>query len=222
MSIQTPAANAAASSEGLLSSLRWRIATKKFDPAKKIPETQWSALEESLVLAPSSYGLQAWKFFVVDDAALRAKLKSAAWGQGQITDADKLVVFAVKKDFGAADVERYVERISEIRRLPMLALEGYKKTMLASAALPPDKVQAWLIRQVYIALGVFLTSAAALGVDACPMEGFDKDKFDEILGLPAKGWSSVVLATAGYRAADDAYAAQAKVRFAKSEVVAHL
>ena len=109
-----------------------------------------------------------------------------------------------------------------MRRLPREVLEGYRKTMLASAALPPEKVSAWLIRQVYIALGVFLTSAAALGVDACPMEGFDKEKFDEILGLPAKGYNSVVLAAAGVRASDDAYAAQTKVRFAKGDVIAHL
>jgi nitroreductase len=222
MTIQTPAANAAATPEALLASLRWRIATKKFDPAKKIPDARWSALEDALVLSPSSYGLQPWKFFVVDDPALRAKLKAASWDQSQIVDADKLVVFAVKKDFGAADVERYVERISEVRRLPLLALEGYKKMMLASASLPPEKVHAWLIRQVYISLGVFLTTAAALGVDACPMEGFDTNKYDDILGLTAKGWNAVVVATAGYRAADDAYAAQAKVRYAKNEVVAHL
>jgi nitroreductase len=222
MSITAPAANAATTPDSLTTSLRWRIATKKFDPAKKIPADRWAALEEALVLSPSSYGLQPWKFFVVDDAALREKLKPVAYGQTQITDADKLVVFAVKKDFGAADVERFVERISEVRRLPKEALEGYKKMMLASASLPPEKVAAWLIRQVYIALGVFLTSAAALGVDACPMEGFDKDKFDEILGLPAKGYNSVVIATAGYRAADDAYAAQKKVRFATEEVVAHI
>ena len=222
MPITANAVNAAASPEGLLASLRWRVATKKFDPAKKLSGAQWAALEEALVLAPSSYGLQAWKFFVVDDPALRAKLQPLSYGQTQIVDADKLVVFAVKKDFGAADVERYVERISEVRRLPISALEGYKKMMLASAGLPPEKVAAWLTRQVYIALGVFLTSAAALGVDACPMEGFDKDKYDELLGLPAKGWNSVVIATVGHRAPDDAYASQAKVRFAKNDVVEHL
>jgi nitroreductase len=222
MPITASSVNAAASPEALLASLRWRIATKKFDPTKKISDAQWAALEEALVLAPSSYGLQAWKFFVVDDPALRAKLQPLSYGQGQIVDADKLVVFAVKKDFGAADVERYVERISEVRRLPVAALEGYKKTMLASAALPPEKVAAWLTRQVYIALGVFLTSAAALGVDACPMEGFDKDRYDELLGLPALGYNSIVVAAAGHRAPDDAYATQAKVRFVKNDVVAHL
>jgi nitroreductase len=222
MPITAPAANAATTPDSLLTSLRWRVATKKFDAAKKIPAERWAALEESLVLAPSSYGLQAWKFFVVEDPALRAKLKGHSWEQSQIVDADKLVVLAVKKDFGAADVERFVERISEVRKLPVTALEPYKKMMLASAALPPEKVEAWLTRQVYIALGVFLTSAAALGVDACPMEGFDKDKYDELLGLHAKGYKSVVVATAGYRAADDAYATQAKVRFAKDQVVERL
>lgn len=222
MSITAPAANAATTPDSLTTSLRWRIATKKFDPTKKIPADRWAALEEALVLSPSSYGLQPWKFFVVNDPALRDALKEASWKQSQITDADKLVVFAVKKDFGAADVERFVERISEVRRLPKEVLADYKKMMLASASLPPEKVAAWLIRQVYIALGVFLTSAAALGVDACPMEGFDKDKYDEVLGLPAKGYNAVVVATAGYRAADDAYAAQKKVRFAKEEVVAHI
>jgi nitroreductase len=222
MSVTTPALNAATSPEALLAGLRRRYAVKKFDPAGKIPDAAWSALEEALVLAPSSYGLQPWKFFVVEDPGLRAKLKPASWEQTQITDAHKLVVFAVKKDFGAADVERFVERISEVRRIPKEMLDGYKKMMLASAALPPEKVAAWLIRQVYIALGVFLTSASALGVDACPMEGFDKDQYDAILDLPAKGYNAVVVATAGVRSADDAAASQAKVRFAKSEVVAHL
>ncbi|MDE2142412.1 MAG: NAD(P)H-dependent oxidoreductase [Elusimicrobia bacterium] len=215
----TATANAAATPDALVASLRRRYAVKKFDPAGQIPAAVWTALEEALVLSPSSYGLQPWKFFVVENPALRAKLKSASWEQTQITDAHKLVVFAVKKDFGAADVERFIERIAEVRRLPKEALESYKKMMLASASLPPEKVAAWLIRQVYIALGVFLSTAAALGVDACPMEGFDKDKYDEILGLTAKGYNAVVVATAGVRAADDAAASQLKVRFPKTEVI---
>lgn len=222
MPVTAPAANAATTPDSLLTSLRWRAAVKKYDPAKKIPAERWAALEEAMVLAPSSYGLQAMKFFVIEDPATRAKLSEAGYGQSQILSADKLVVFAVKKDFGAADVERYVERISEVRRLPALALEPFKKTMLASASLPPEKVAAWLTRQVYIALGVFVASAAALGVDASPMEGFDKDKYDEILGLPAKGYNAVVIAAAGYRADDDAYSAQKKVRFPKEQLVERL
>ncbi len=218
----TAAAEKAMTPETLVSALNWRYAVKKFDAAGRIPADRWAALEQSLLLSPSSYGLQAWKFLVVEDKALRAKLRPASWGQTQITDADKLVVFLVKKDAGAADVQRFVDRISEVRRVPAEALEGYKQTMLQSVSLPPEKVEAWLTRQVYIALGNFLTSAAVLGVDACPMEGFDKDKYDEILGLHAKGWKAVVVATAGVRASDDAYAKNAKVRFPLSEVVERL
>lgn len=208
--------------ETLVAALKWRYAVKKFDESGRIPAAQWAALEESLALSPSSYGLQAWKFLVVDDKALRAKLKPASWDQSQITGADKLVVFLVKKDAGAADVQRFVDRLSEVRRVPAEMLEDYKQMMLKSVSLPPEKVEAWLTRQVYIALGNFLTSAALLGVDACPMEGFDKDKYDEILGLHAKGWKSVVVATAGLRASDDAYGKNAKVRFPLSEVVEHV
>lgn len=219
MTVTAPAATAALSPDALLTSLRWRIATKKFDAARNIPAPLWSALEESLVLAPSSYGLQPYKFFVVEEKALRAKLQSASWGQTQIVDADKLVVFAVKKDLGPDHVDRFIERISEVRRMPKEALEPYKKMMLGSVSQEPARVQAWAVRQVYIALGVFLTSAAVLGVDACPMEGIDQGQYDQILGLPEKGWNAVFVATAGYRAADDAYAKLAKVRFEKSELL---
>src|SRR5208337_4111997 len=106
-----------ATPEGLLSALRHRYAVKKFDPAGKIAGNVWAALEEALVLSPSSLGLQPWKFFVVDDAATRAKLRQVSWGQSQITDADKLVVFTVRKDFGPTDVERFLNRISAVRRV---------------------------------------------------------------------------------------------------------
>jgi len=219
MSITASAVTAATTPDALLSSLRWRIATKKFDPTRKIPAPLWNALEEALVLAPSSYGLQPLKFFVIEDKALRAKLQPASYGQTQIVDADKLVVFAVKKDLGPDHVERFIERISEVRRMPKEALAQYKQMMLGSVSQPQERVQAWAIRQVYIALGVFLTSAAALGVDACPMEGIDAGQYDAILGLPAKGYNAVFVATAGYRADDDMYAKLAKVRFPKAELV---
>lgn len=208
--------------ETLLAALQWRYATKKFDPAKKIDAAVWSALEDALVLSPSSYGLQAWKFFVIDDPKIREQLKPASYNQTQITDASKLVVFTVKHKLAPADIDRYVELISDVRRVPKEALAGYHKAMLGSASLPKERVDAWLTRQVFIALGFFLTSAAVLGVDACPMEGFDKEQYDKILGLPEKGWNSVVVATAGYRAAEDAGAKQPKVRYPKSQIVEHI
>jgi len=206
----------------LIRQLEWRYATKKFDPSRKIDPRDWRTLEEALVLTPSSYGLQPWKFYVVNDPAIRAQLKGAAWGQSQITDASHLVVFTVKKDLGSADVDRLVHRVAAVRNVPHAALEGYRKMMVSAVSRPPEQVHAWAAKQAYIALGNFLTSAALLGIDACPMEGFEAAKFDEILGLDQQGYASVVIATAGYRAADDATARLAKVRFPHDELIQHV
>jgi len=215
--------SSALSPEELRNTLHWRYAVKKFDPTRKIPDPVWKALEESLVLSPSSLGLQPWKFFVVDAPALRAKLKPVSWNQSQITDAARLVVFAAKLEVGPAEIERLLNRIVELRKIPLESLAGYK-AMMQGAVLKrsPESLQNWIARQAYIALGVFLTSAAALGVDACPMEGLDTAQYDHILGLPAKGYTALFAATAGYRAADDAYAELPKVRYDSSEVLAHL
>jgi len=204
----------------VLDQLRWRYAVKKFDASRKIPADAWAKLEEALILAPSSYGLQPWKFFVVTDIVIREKLLTHSWGQRQVVDASHLVVFAVKADVGSADVERLIARSAEVRGINASVLDGYKKMILGSMAKQsPEHIREWMTRQVFIAHGVFLTTAAMMGIDACPMEGFVAEKYDEILGLPAKGYCSVVLATAGYRAVDDAIATLAKVRFRKSEII---
>lgn len=215
--------NAAATPEALLHSLRWRYAVKKFDADKEIPERSWKTLEEALVLAPSSYGLQPWKFFVIEDPAMRAKLREASWGQSQITDAAKLVVFAARKNFGAADIERFVARTAEVRGVAPASLQGMRDMMVNSiTGRPAPAVESWVARQVYIALGVFLASAAALGVDACPMEGIDPAQYDKILGLDSKGYAALFVATAGYRAPDDKYAQAKKVRFSAEHVIEHV
>lgn len=211
--------------ETLLSQLSWRYATKKFDPARKIPPATWSTLMSAAILSPSSYGLQPWKLVVVTNPALRQKLREASWNQTQITDASHLVVFARKREVTAADVNRFVDRIVEVRKAPREALAGYRDMMLGSVANPPTLpgggFDNWTSRQTYIALGFFLAAAAMLGVDSCPMEGFDPAKYDEALGLPALGYHATVLATVGYRAADDGFAPDksAKVRFAESDLV---
>ena len=212
------------SAEALLEQLRWRYATKKFDPQRKIPAEDWRVLEEALVLSPSSFGLQPWKFIVITDPQLRERLRTASWNQAQIVDASHLVVFAIKKDLNAADVERYVQRIAEVRGLHVDALSQYKQMMLgfiAQAANGLD-INAWSARQVYLALGVFLTTAAAMGIDTCPMEGIEPDAYDKILGLNQQGYHPLAVATAGYRAADDSFAKLPKVRFKPEEVVVHV
>jgi len=203
-----------------LAALNWRYAVKKFDQTKKLPADTWTALEQSLLLSPSSYGLQPWKFFVVETPAVREQLLPHSWGQRQIVDADKLVVFAVKKEMSAADADRLIARTSLVREVHVSTLAGYHKMVAGSLTrTPADELDVWMSRQVFIALGVFLTTAAMLGVDACPMEGFMPEKYDEVLGLGAKGYASRVVATAGYRAADDPSANAKKVRYELSEVV---
>lgn len=207
----------------LLENLKWRYAVKKFDAGRKIPEATWKTLEETLVLAPSSYGLQPWKFFVIKDEAVRAKLRPASWNQSQITDASHLVVLARKSTLTPADVDRHVQRIMAVRSAPAAALEDYKNMMLGSvnnpSGLPGGSMDTYTRSQVYVALGFFLFAAAQLGIDACPMEGFDAAQYDEILGLPAKGYRATVAAAAGYRAADDWLAPLAKVRYEAQDVI---
>lgn len=207
----------------LVARLRWRYATKRFDPAFRIPPETWAALEEALVLAPSSYGLQPWHFVVVTDAATRARLRSASRDQPQVTEGSHLVVFTIQRGVDARHVARHVERLAHLRDKPRATLEPFEALVAAHVARPaPFDVDEWSRRQVYLALGLFLTSAALLGLDACPLEGIQPERYDEILGLPARGIATACAAAAGRRAPDDPYARLPKVRFEASEVVSHV
>lgn len=204
----------------LLTQLRWRYATKHFDASAKLDAATWNALEQSLLLAPSSYGLQPWRFVVVTDPAVRAKLRAASWNQAQIVEASHLVVFAIKKGLSAADVRRYVERTAEVRKVTRESLAGFEQMMVTHVQRPkPFDIDSWSQRQLYLALGMFLASAAMLGIDACPMEGIDPAQYDALLGLAAQGYATVCVATAGRRASDDAYASLPKVRFDARDVI---
>jgi nitroreductase len=206
--------------DDVLAPLRWRYATKAFDPARRIDPATWAALEQAVVLAPSSYGLQPWAFVVVTDPAVRRQLHPVSWNQPQILDASHLVVFAAKNPPTAADVDRHVANAEQVRGQPAGSLDALKDRILGSLSrMSPADAHAWAARQCYLALGVFLSAAAHLGVDACPMEGFQPDRYDDVLGLPARGLKAVVIATAGYRSPTDKYAAAAKVRFPVDEVV---
>ena len=208
----------------LLNHLHWRYATKKFDPKRKISEADWKTLEHALVLSPSSYGLQPWKFVIVTDPKVRQELLPASWGQHQVVDASHLVVFAARNAIGKDDVLKYISRISEVRDAPPEALSSFRDMMLGSVtpARPEAETNLWTSRQAYIALGILLSAAALLKIDTCPMEGFEPAKYDQILGLDKMGYSAVVLCTAGYRAADDAHAHHAKVRFDPKDVLVRI
>ncbi|MGF1523708.1 MAG: NAD(P)H-dependent oxidoreductase [Leptolyngbyaceae cyanobacterium] len=208
----------------ILERLNWRYATKKFDPSRKISDDVWHALEQSLVLAPSSFGQQPWKFFVIRNPEVRKQLQEQAWGQSQVVDASHFVVLAIKTGINNEDVDRYIDRVAEVRQTPKDSLEGLEnaiKGFLKDHSFA-QQINAWAAKQVYIALGFFLYSAALLDIDACPMEGFMPDKVDEVLGLPAQGYSAVVLCAAGYRSEEDKLASAAKVRYETEAVVQYV
>lgn len=205
----------------LLGTLRTRYATKLFDPARTVPDDILAALEESLVLTPSSFGLQPWKFFIIRDKALKEKLLGHSWNQRQVADCSHLVVFASKQNFGDAEITRFIDSIVEARGVDPASLEGYKGMMSGFVAKHPD-IDRWAANQVYIALGQFMTACAVLGVDACPMEGIAPAKYDEALGLAGTGFGTVVACPIGYRSPEDKYATTKKVRYATSTLIERL
>jgi len=208
----------------LLEALSWRYATKKFDPAKKIPPADWNALEQALVLAPSSVGLQPWKFVVVTDPATKARLVPAAYGQSQPADCSHFVVFAVRKDLGVDHVERHISRMVEVLGVEPDSLAKFRQMTVGNLekARAEGRLDTWQTHQIYIALGQFMASAALVGVDTCPMEGIRPAQFDEILGLQGTNYATVVACAAGYRLADDNYAAKKKVRFKPDDVIVRI
>ncbi len=214
----------AIASRQLIDLLSWRYATKTYDPSRKINAADWQTLEEALVLSPSSLGLQPWTFFVVDDPAVRAQLLLASYGQPQVVDASHLVVFATKSNLSEADVDAHIQRTAEVRGLTVESLAGLRT--MAVRSIVHGKTEAerrtWAVNQTYIALGNLVTSSAMLGIDATPMEGFEKSRYDEILGLPARGLTTSVIATLGYRAESDKYATTPKVRFPREQMVQHV
>jgi len=206
--------------EKILEQLNWRYAVKKFDSTKRVSNQDWNILEQSLILAPSSYGLQPYKFVVVTDENLKKELTPAAYGQTQIADCSHLVVVAYKKVLTDADVEHFVDRIVEVRNAPRESFKDYEQTMKASAqkAIDEGYIETWNSRQAYLALGFLLETAALLEIDACPMEGFNPVEFNRILEL--EDYSSVALCAVGYRDRENDWLANLpKVRFLKEELI---
>ena len=215
--------NAALTPAQLLASLEWRYATKAFD-TRKLSDATWAALEESLRLAPSSYGLQPWKFIVVNDPALRAKLRPVSWNQSQVTDASHLVVFARRTEVTETDVNEFFNQMVSERGADATKLEPYRQMMLGGVVKGKDAAaqKDWAARQVYIALGQLMGAAAAMAIDTCPLEGIDPDAYTEILGLKGTGYEVVVACAVGYRSSEDKYAGMKKIRFPAARVISRV
>ena len=204
----------------IVEALSWRYAVSQFDPTKKISDDQMRSLLEAARLTPSSFGLQPWKFIVVSNPELKQKMRTAGFDQASFTDASHVVVLAVNNKVDAEYIDHYVGAVSRTRNIAKENLGGFSDMMNGAVARrTPEQVVEWSSRQVYIALGVLIAAASVMSIDSHPMEGFDGDQFDEILGLKETTFHSIVVVALGFRAADDALAQAPKVRFSKEDLI---
>lgn len=205
----------------LLEALTWRYATKQFDTTKKVSEEEITTLLDAAHLSPSWYGVQPWKFVLVENEDLRKQLRTVSYDQPQVTDASHFVVFTYKTNYNEQDVDEYIASTAQIQGVTVESLSGLKDGIMGSIVnrFQGDALRAFAANQTHIALGFFLEAAAIMGIDACPMGGFEPDKYDEILGLTELGLHAVVIVAVGYRKEDDPAAVRAKSRLPLETVV---
>lgn len=203
----------------LVQSFEWRYATKKYDTTRKLSAEAVADLLAPVQLAPSSYGLQPYKFIHVQDPATLEQISRAAFGQPQIATASHVLVVVVETDISEETVKRYIDKAAAIRKTDRKNLEAREQFINSKLRLlsPAQKID-WAEKQAFLAVGILLSAAAEAGIDASPMEGFDRVKLDEILGLPTQQLQSALLFALGHRSAEDEFARFPKVRKSREEL----
>ncbi len=204
----------------IIKALNWRYATKSFDQSKKLSESDLNELLEAIRLSPSSFGLQPWKFIVVENKELRKKISEKAWHQPQVTEASHLIVLCARTDITESYIKEFIQDTAKTRNTSIDSLKGYEDMMLGfRKEHNKDSILEWTKKQVYIALGVLLEAAAIKRIDASPMEGFDPKGVDEVLNLSKDGLTSTVLCALGYRSKEDKTSQYAKVRHTHHKII---
>lgn len=196
----------------LKDSLSWRYATKRMTGGK-VPQEIVDKILEAIRLAPTSFGLQPFKVIVIEDEKLREEIFNTACQQPQIKEASHVLVFAANRNVSAEQVQEYMELIATTRNIPVESLNAFKAMFDGIVAGSAEQNFVWTARQAYLAFGVGIVAAALEQVDATPMEGFNPQALDTILGLEAQNLGSTTILTLGYRDAEhDHLADVAKVR----------
>lgn len=197
----------------LIENLKWRYATKKFDASKKVSSNDLDKLKEVVQLSVSSYGLQLYKVLIIKNSEIREQLKPVSWNQNQITDASHLFVFCNYTDATPEAIDDFIKQTAKTRNLDLEKLNGYGEFIKEKLnEKTPEEKTSWLKSQTYLALGNLLNACAELKIDACPMEGFEPEAYNNILGLEQQGLNAVVIAPIGYRHDEDHTIGQQKVR----------
>lgn len=185
----------------VLEALKFRHACKKFDPERKIPKEDLDTILECGHLSPSSFGMEPWKFLIIQNTALRQSLRKACWDQAQITDSSDVVVILTKHGVIQPDTD-YVKSMFGRRGMPPEAEKAYierYKSHLTGEIKPVMSYYAWGSKQCYIALGNMMTAAAASGIDSCPIEGFEKKAVESVLEVDTDHYQVAVIFALGYR-----------------------
>ncbi|MFD0861626.1 NAD(P)H-dependent oxidoreductase [Sungkyunkwania multivorans] len=208
---------------GIIQSLQWRYATKKFDSKRTLSKEQLEVLKKAFNLTATSYGLQPVKLVIINDKALQKELVLHSMGQQQVADASHLLVFCIEDTIDADYIGNYFRRVKDIRKTPdeiLSPFENFLKNDFETKQV--DDVHNWAKMQAYLAMGNLLTVCAVEQIDACPMEGFLPEKYDQLLKLREMGLRSVLVLPVGFRAQDDVFSEFKKVRKELSESVIEL
>lgn len=197
----------------VIEDLQWRYATKKFNPDKRISEQDFETIKQSLQLTPSSYGLQPLKFLIIDNPEVRQKLVAASYNQQQVQDASHLIVLCSYNELTEEHVDDYMKLIALKRGIDITQLSGFSDRIKnTSLKLKKEELAEWMKKQAYIALGQLLHTCANLKIDSVPMEGFNAEQYDQILGLKQRNLHATLVCPIGYRSIDDSNQHLKKVR----------
>jgi len=200
--------------------LQWRYATKRFDSSRALSEEKLHILKETFNLTATSYGLQPLKLVVVSNAELKSQLMPLTYNQPQVRDASHVLVLCVEKNINENFILEHFKRVEGQRNTPRTILEPFEKNLIASfTEKNTEEIKDWMINQLYLTLGALLTVCAVEKIDACPIEGFEPKKYDELLGLNKKGLESVIVLPVGYRDESDFFINLKKVRRGIDELI---
>lgn len=206
-----------------LESLKWRYATKKFNPEKKASNNNIESLKEAIRLTPTSFGLQPFKVLIIENNELRQKLRPHSWNQSQITDCSHLFVFCPYVSLPENFVDEYLQLKADTQSVDIESIRAYGDYMKSYLQKQPEEfTKAWASKQTYIALGNLLTACGELRLDACPIEGFVASEYENILGLSKQGLTASVIVAVGYRADEDMNQKLAKVRRPAETIFEHI
>ena len=208
----------------IIDSLKWRYATKKFDPNKKVSDTDIATLKEAVRLTPSSYGFQLYKVIIVTDQKMKDKLYKESYYQSQIRDCSHLFVFCSYKTVSSKHIDEFIDLMEQGRqqddeRAYVDKMKSKAKIMLYGTIAKADigrldKSEAlhWMQKQCYLAVSQLMVTCADMRIDSCPFEGFSTEAYDKILDLDNSNLTSTVLLPVGYRTEDDRHQFRTKVR----------